>query len=124
MISFQPASLQQLASFISFCKYGMYLTVRKGKYIHRVVLFVILEGAVLDQSTHSHPCTSRTLNDSSFRDTGTINFFFKRKNSHRWAQKGISKGRNLSVGTRKYKIRPFNPFCDHIFLAVLLRFVV
>lgn len=53
-----------------------------------------------------------------------INVFLKRKSSHRWARKGISKGRNLSVGTRKYKIRPFNLFSDLIFLAVPLPFAM
>lgn len=78
MISFQPASVQQLASSVAFCKYSMYLAVHKDKYIHihRVVLFVILEGAVLAQSPHSQSCTLKDSPLSSSRGTGMMNFFF------------------------------------------------
>ena len=76
------------------------ITVRKGSYVQRVVLFVILEDAVLAQTTHSQSCTPEDSPLSSFRGTGMMNFFLKRKSSHRWAGKGISNGRNLSAGTR------------------------
>lgn len=57
-------------------------------HVHRIVLFVVVEDAVLAQSTHSQSCTLRDSPLSSFRGTGTINVFLKEEEQSQMGQKG------------------------------------